>query len=65
MSGGRLWGWWTEWKLDLLRYYLPAFANASKSVGTTTYLDLFAGVPGNRSRETGEPLQSGAEIALS
>ncbi|WKZ82056.1 MAG: three-Cys-motif partner protein TcmP [Acidimicrobiia bacterium] len=64
MSGERLWGWWTEWKLELLRDYLSAFTTASKSVSETTYLDLFAGTPGSRSRETREPLQSGAEIAL-
>lgn len=64
MSGERLWGWWTEWKLELLREYLSAFATASKSASETTYLDLFAGTPGSRSRETGKMLQSGAEIAL-
>lgn len=65
MSGQRLWGWWTQGKLDMLRDYLHAFTVASsKKAPTTTYLDLFAGGPENLDRDTREPVPSSPQIAL-
>jgi len=64
MTKPRGWGFWTRLKLDMLREYLPAFTRASKSVGTTTYLDLFAGQVNNVDRETGDRIESSVEIAL-
>lgn len=51
----RDWGRWTEVKLDALGRYLVVFASAAKNKarGRTLYLDLFAGVPENVSREDG------------
>ena len=60
----RGWGYWTEAKLDILSAYLPAFATASKSVGSTTYLDLFAGHADNERRDTGADVKGSAMRAL-
>jgi three-Cys-motif partner protein len=60
----RPWRYWSENKLIVLSDYLPAFATASRSVGQTIYLDLFAGGPDNVSSSTGRPLDGSAEIAL-
>ena len=48
----------------MLRDYLPKFTTASKSVGTATYLDLFAGQVDNVDRDTGDRIESSVEIAL-
>ena len=56
----RGWGYWTEAKLDILSAYLPAFTTASKSVGSTTYLDLFAGHADNERRDTGADVKGSA-----
>lgn len=58
------WGWWTRHKLQILGEYLQAFATASKSVDQRIYLDLFAGWPKNKSRETGEPILGSVHRAL-
>jgi three-Cys-motif partner protein len=60
----RGWGYWTEAKLDILSAYLPAFTTASKSVGSTTYLDLFAGHAENERRDTGVDVKGSAIRAL-
>lgn len=60
----RGWGYWTEAKLDILSAYLPAFTTASKSVGATTYLDLFAGHADNERRDTGADVKGSAIRAL-
>ena len=60
----RGWGYWTEAKLDILSAYLPAFTTASKSVGYTTYLDLFAGHADNERRDTGVDVKGSAIRAL-
>jgi three-Cys-motif partner protein len=60
----RAWGYWTEHKLDVLRDYLSAFTTASKSAGTTVYLDLFAGQVENTSKTTREIIDGSAVIAL-
>jgi three-Cys-motif partner protein len=41
-------GYWTEVKLEVLTKYMEAFNVATKKVGTTVYLDLFAGGLKNR-----------------
>lgn len=61
----RPWGFWTEHKLDILSAYLHQFTTASKSVGTTVYLDLFAGQLENVARRTGAPLDGSPVRALS
>lgn len=60
----RPWGFWTKSKLDMLSAYMPAFTTASKSAGTTVYLDLFAGQATNVSRDTGEPIEGSFLRAL-
>jgi three-Cys-motif partner protein len=60
----RGWGYWTEAKLDILSAYLPAFTTASKTVGSTTYLDLFAGHADNERRDTGVDVKGSAIRAL-
>ena len=60
----RGWGYWTEAKLDILSAYLPAFATASKGVGSTTYIDLFAGHADNERRDTGVDVKGSAIRAL-
>jgi len=66
VTSPRLWGFWTQGKLDMLRDYLPAFTIAAKNKarGVTTYLDLFAGQSENVARETGESIEGSPEMAL-
>jgi three-Cys-motif partner protein len=62
---GRTWGFWTRGKLDILRRYLQGFMLASyKKSAEAIYLDLFAGEPENRDRDTGQPIDGSAAIAL-
>jgi len=64
MRRNRLWGFWTEQKLAMLKDYLPAFTRASKRAGATLYLDLFAGDTHNLSRTTGEEIDGSPRVAL-
>ncbi len=62
---GRSWGFWTKGKLDVLRRYLPGLTIASsRKSPEAIYLDLFAGEPENFDRETGQPIDGSATIAL-
>ncbi|SDM31610.1 three-Cys-motif partner protein TcmP [Allokutzneria albata] len=60
----RLWGWWTEHKLQILEDYLQAFAVASSGTRERIYLDLFAGLLENRSRENNEEIFGSVHRAL-
>lgn len=62
---GRTWGYWTRGKLDILRRYLDAFSTASKRSSELIYIDVFAGVPENTDRLSGETIDGSARIALS
>lgn len=64
MAKDRTWGYWTEQKLSMLTDYLPAFTTASKSAGTTLYMDLFAGDTRSLSRTTGKPIDGSPRVAL-
>ncbi len=64
MTAPRGWGFWTKGKLDILRDYLDAFTTASKTSNEILYLDLFAGQSENKDRDTGEPIEGSARIAL-
>ena len=51
----REWQYWTRNKLSILAGYLPAFNVASsKRSPERLYIDLMAGEPFNRDKETGE-----------
>ena len=60
----RAWGVWTRSKLDLLEKYLDRFTTASKGVPERVYLDLFGGEPENFERDTLNPVNGSARIAL-
>ncbi|ADD45892.1 hypothetical protein Snas_6272 [Stackebrandtia nassauensis DSM 44728] len=61
----RLWGWWTQHKLEILGEYLQAFATATKNKSKSRiYFDLFAGVPKNRAKLTNEEIVGSAQRAL-
>lgn len=63
---GRVWGYWTKGKLDILRKYLDAFTTATKNhASERIYIDAFAGEPENRDRLTGDSIEGSARIALS
>ena len=64
MPSDRMWGYWTEHKLQMLAEYLPAFTSASKRAGSTLYLDLFAGDTRNISRTTGAVIDGSPRVAL-
>jgi three-Cys-motif partner protein len=61
----RYWGIWTREKLQILERYLTAFNIAAKRSKERIYLDLFAGVPVNLDRKTGEEISGSPRIALS
>ena len=62
----RAWGIWTRGKLDVLRRYLDAFTTTTKNKSTERlYIDVFAGRDENKDRQTDEPLDGSARIALS
>jgi len=61
----RYWGIWTREKLQILERYLTAFNIAAKRSSERIYLDLFAGVPDNVDRKTGEAISGSPRIALS
>jgi len=62
----RSWGFWTRYKLEILQRYLDAFTTATKNRSATTsvYLDLFGGEPDNVDRDTQDPIDGSARIAL-
>ncbi len=62
---GRVWGYWTLGKLDILRNYLDAFTTASKSSPVRIYLDMFAGEAQNEEQDTGLKVEGSPRIALS
>ncbi len=62
----RSWGFWTRYKLELLQKYLDAFTTTTKNKSTKrVYLDLFGGEPENLDRDTQDPIDGSARIALS
>ena len=61
----REWQYWTRNKLSILAGYLPAFNVASKRSPERLYIDLMAGEPFNRDKETGEEFDGSARLALS
>jgi three-Cys-motif partner protein len=60
----RSWGFWTQYKLELLQRYLDAFTTATKRSEKIVYLDLFAGGPDNVDRDTESPIDGSPRIAL-
>lgn len=60
----REWQYWTQNKLEILRGYFPAFNRASTRSEERIYIDLMAGQPGNRNKETGEEFDGSARLAL-
>lgn len=63
-SEGRVWGFWTQAKLQMLAEYLGGFAQASKGQAERVYLDAFAGEGHGLDRMTGEKFDGSARIAL-
>ena len=62
----REWQYWTRNKLSILAGYLPAFNVASSTRSPERlYIDLMAGEPFNRDKETGEEFDGSARLALS
>ena len=61
----REWQYWTRNKLGILAGYLPAFNKASKTSSERLYIDLMAGEPFNRDKETGEEFDGSARLAMS
>lgn len=55
---------WTRNKLAILAGYLSAFNSASKQSPERLYIDLMAGEPVNRDRQTGEEFDGSARLAL-
>lgn len=60
----REWQYWTRNKLSILAGYLPAFNVASKRSPERLYIDLMAGEPFNRDKETGEEFDGSARNAM-
>ncbi len=61
----REWRYWTRNKLEILGGYLPAFNLASHlKSAERLYIDLMAGDPVNRDRDTGEEFDGSARLAL-
>lgn len=61
----RSWGFWTRYKLELLKSYLNAFTTTTKTHSPKrVYLDLFGGEPENVDRDTLDPIDGSARIAL-
>lgn len=60
----REWKYWTRNKLQILAGYLPAFNRASQSSHERVYIDLLAGEPFNRDKDTGETFDGSARLAL-
>jgi len=60
----REWKYWTRNKLQILAGYLPAFNVASQRSPERLYVDLMAGDPVNRDRDTHEEFDGSARLAL-
>jgi three-Cys-motif partner protein len=61
----REWKYWTRNKLEILAGYLPAFnIAAQKKSPERLYIDLMAGDPVNRDRDTHEEFDGSARLAL-
>ena len=60
----REWKYWTRNKLQILAGYLPAFNVASKRSRERLYIDLMAGDPVNRDRDTHDEFDGSARLAL-
>lgn len=61
----REWRYWTANKLGILAGYLPAFNRASYLKSTERlYIDMMAGSPTNRNRDTSEEFDGSARLAL-
>jgi three-Cys-motif partner protein len=61
----REWRYWTRNKLQILSGYLPAFNQASYLKSSERlYIDLMAGSPTNRDKDTGEEFDGSARLAL-
>lgn len=62
----RSWGFWTRYKLELLQRYPDSFTTTTKNRSPTkrVYLDLFGGEPDNVDRDTQDPIDGSARIAL-
>ena len=61
----RSWGFWTRYKLEILKNYLDAFTTTTKNhAQKRVYLDLFAGELDNFDRDTGDPIEGSARVAL-
>ena len=62
----RSWGFWTRYKLELLQRYLDSFTTTTRnrSPEKRVYLDLFGGEPENVDRDTQNPIDGSARIAL-
>lgn len=61
----RSWGFWTRYKLELLQRYLDAFTTTTKNLSPKrVYLDLFGGEPENVDRDTQNPIDGSARVAL-
>jgi three-Cys-motif partner protein len=60
----REWKYWTRNKLEILAGYLPAFNTASQKSPERLYIDLMAGDPVNRDRDTREEFDGSARLAL-
>jgi three-Cys-motif partner protein len=61
----REWRYWTRNKLEILAGYLSAFNRASQRSSERLYIDLMAGTPVNRDKDTGEEFDGSARLALS
>jgi three-Cys-motif partner protein len=60
----REWQYWTRNKLQMLEGYLPAFNRASQKSRERVYIDLMAGEPAGRDKNTDEEFDGSARIAL-
>jgi three-Cys-motif partner protein len=61
----REWRYWTRNKLGILAGYLPAFNQAAQRKSSERlYIDLMAGSPTNRDKDTGEEFDGSARLAL-
>ncbi|MBI3430124.1 MAG: three-Cys-motif partner protein TcmP [Actinobacteria bacterium] len=60
----REWDYWTRNKLNILKDYLPAFCQASRSSSEIIYLDLMAGEPENMGKGMDEHFDGSPRLAM-
>lgn len=60
----REWDYWTRNKLNILKDYLPAFCQASRSSSEIIYLDLMAGEPENIGKGIDELFDGSPRLAM-